>query len=168
MADTATKTVEAHGDHHDDHHHDQSFWSKYVFSTDHKVIGMQYMLTGVAMALIGGFMSYVFRMQLAFPDESVPLFGRVSSLEYNALVTNHGTIMIFWVAMPILIAAFGNFLIPLMCGCDDMVFPRINRLSYQVFLLSAVVLIISFFVPGGGFGEHGQLTLPFRPMQSTV
>tara|TARA_Y100000588_G_scaffold94475_1_gene102354 strand:+ start:28244 stop:29959 length:1716 start_codon:yes stop_codon:yes gene_type:complete len=152
MADTATKTEEAHSDHHDDHHHDQSFWSKYVFSTDHKVIGMQYMLTGVAMALIGGFMSYVFRMQLAFPDESVPLFGRVSSLEYNALVTNHGTIMIFWVAMPILIAAFGNFLIPLMCGCDDMVFPRINRLSYQVFLLSAVVLVISFFVPGGGFG----------------
>ena len=68
------------------------------------------------------------------------------------LVTNHGTIMIFWVAMPVLIAAFGNFLIPLMCGCDDMVFPKINRLSYQIFLLSALVLLASFFVPGGGFG----------------
>ena len=96
MADTVTKTVETHGEPHDDHHHDQSFWSKYIFSTDHKVIGAQYMLTGVAMALIGGFMAYVFRMQLAFPDESVPFFGRVSAMEYNSLVTNHGTIMIFW------------------------------------------------------------------------
>ena len=60
--------------------------------------------------------------------------------------------MIFWVAMPVLLAAFGNFLIPLMLGCDDMVFPRINRLSYQLFLLSAIILVISFFVPGGGFG----------------
>jgi cytochrome c oxidase subunit 1 len=138
--------------HHDDHHHEQSFWSKYVFSTDHKMIAMQYMFTGMFMALIGGFFAYAFRMQLAFPGMEVPFYGMVSSGEYNALVTNHGTIMIFWVAMPVLIAAFGNFLIPLMCGCDDMVFPRINRLSYQIFLLSAVVLIISFFVPGGGFG----------------
>jgi cytochrome c oxidase subunit 1 len=82
----------------------------------------------------------------------VPGYGLVSPNEYNALVTNHGTIMIFWVAMPVLIAAFGNFLIPLMIGCDDMVFPRLNRLSYQVFLLSALILIASFFVPGGAFG----------------
>ncbi len=142
----------AHGDGHHDDHHDQGFWEKYVFSTDHKIIGLQYMFTGMAMALIGGFFSYVFRMQLAFPGIDVPGFGMVSPGEYNALVTNHGTIMIFWVAMPVLIAAFGNFLIPLMIGCDDMVFPRINRLSYQVFLLSAVVLIFSFFVDGGAFG----------------
>ena len=140
---------------HDDHHHhhvEQSFWSKYVFSTDHKMIAMQYMFTGMAMALIGGFMAYAFRMQLAFPGVDVPGYGTVSAADYNALVTNHGTIMIFWVAMPVLIAAFGNFLIPLMIGCDDMVFPKINRLSYQIFLLSAIVLIVSFFVPGGGFG----------------
>jgi len=138
---------------HDDHHHsDQSFWSKYVFSTDHKMIAMQYMFTGMAMALIGGFMAYAFRMQLAFPGVDVPGYGTVTAANYNALITNHGTIMIFWVAMPVLIAAFGNFLIPLMIGCDDMVFPKINRLSYQIFLLSAVVLIASFFVPGGGFG----------------
>jgi cytochrome c oxidase subunit 1 len=68
------------------------------------------------------------------------------------LITNHGAIMIFWVAMPVLIAAFGNFLIPLMLGCDDMVFPRINRLSYQIFFLSAAVLMCSFFVQGGAFG----------------
>ena len=139
--------------HHDEHgHHEMSFWEKYIFSTDHKVIGMQYLFTGMFMALIGGFFVYVFRMQLAFPGEAVPGFGFVTPTDYNSLVTNHGTIMIFWVAMPVLIAAFGNFLIPLMIGCDDMVFPRINRLSYQVFLLSTLVLIASFFVQGGGFG----------------
>ncbi|MCB0420435.1 MAG: cbb3-type cytochrome c oxidase subunit I [Bdellovibrionales bacterium] len=135
-----------------EHHHEQSIWEKYIFSVDHKVIGMQYMFTGIAMALIGGFFVYVFRMQLAFPGMSVPGFGTVNPMEYNSLVTNHGSIMIFWVAMPVLIAAFGNFLIPLMIGCDDMVFPRLNRLSYQIFLVSAIILIISFFVQGGGFG----------------
>jgi cytochrome c oxidase subunit 1 len=129
-----------------------SFWSKYIFPTDHKMIAMQYLFTGMLMALLGGFMSYAFRMQLAFPGIEVPGFGLVGPGQYNALVTNHGTIMIFWVAMPVLIAAFGNFLIPLMIGCDDMVFPRINRLSYQVFLLSTIVLLSSFFVEGGGFG----------------
>jgi cytochrome c oxidase subunit 1 len=129
-----------------------SFFEKYVFSTDHKVIAMQYMFTGMFMALIGGFFSYAFRMQMAFPGMSVPGFGLVTPTAYNSLITNHGTIMIFWVAMPVLIAAFGNYLIPLMVGCDDMVFPRLNRLSYQIFLLSAIVLLASFFVPGGGFG----------------
>jgi cytochrome c oxidase subunit 1 len=125
---------------------------KYVWSTDHKVIAMQYLFTGMAMALVGGFMAYVFRMQGAFPGRSVPGFGVVTSGQYNALITNHGSIMIFWVAMPILIAAFGNFLIPLMIGADDMVFPRINRLSYQIFLLSALVILASLVVEGGGFG----------------
>ena len=133
-------------------HHDEGWVKKYLWSTDHKIIGMQYLFTGMLMALIGGFTVYVFRMQLAFPGETVPLFGRVSATDYNALVTMHGSIMIFWVAMPVLIAAFGNFLIPLMIGCDDMVFPKINRLSYQIFLLSAIILLASFFVPGGPFG----------------
>jgi cytochrome c oxidase subunit 1 len=133
-------------------HHEPSFFLKYFWSTDHKMIAMQYLFTGMAMALIGGYFAYAFRMQLAFPGASVPGYGVVSPAEYNSLVTNHGTIMIFWVAMPVLIAAFGNYLIPLMLGCDDMVFPRINRLSYQIFLLSAIILIASFFVQGGGFG----------------
>jgi len=150
-----------HGDHHaehggGDHGHDghgpTSFWSKYVFSVDHKIIAMQYLFTGMLMALIGGFTVYVFRMQQAFPDAHIPGFGVVSPDQYNMLVTSHGTIMIFWVAMPVLIAAFGNFLIPLMIGCDDMVFPRLNRLSYQIFLLSAIILVASFFVKGGAFG----------------
>lgn len=148
---TGTLTHSSTDSHHDDHHH-QSFWEKYVFSLDHKIIGMQYMFTGILLGFLGAYFSYVFRMNLAFPGIEVPGYGIVSPANYNALITNHGTIMIFWFAMPVLIAAFGNFLIPLMIGCDDMVFPRINRLSYQIFLLSAIVLIASFFVPGGGFG----------------
>ena len=144
-------TTTAH-DVHADHHHEETFLSKYIFPLDHKRICMQYLLTGMAMALLGGLMAYVFRMQLAFPGEAVPGFGVVTPNDYNFLVTSHGTIMIFWVAMPVLVAAFGNYLIPLMVGCDDMVFPRINRLSYQVFFISTVVLLASFFVEGGGFG----------------
>jgi cytochrome c oxidase subunit 1 len=147
MAHAPVTHHEAHGA----HHAEPSVFRHYVFSTDHKMIAMQYMFTGMFMALVGGFMAYTFRMQNGFPGMDVPGFGLVSPNEYNALVTNHGTIMIFWVAMPVLIAAFGNFLIPLMIGCDDMVFPRINRLSYQIFLLSAVVILASLFVQGGGF-----------------
>ena len=156
--------AEAHGA--GDHGHvKQNWFLKYFWSTDHKVIAMQYMFTGMLLALVGGFMSYVFRMQIAFPGQAVPLFGHVSPDAYNALITNHGSIMIFWVAMPVLIAGFGNFLIPLMCGVDDMVFPRLNRLSYQIFLLSAIILIASLFVPGGGFG--GAWTA-YPPLSSTA
>jgi cytochrome c oxidase subunit 1 len=148
----ATAGAHAHDAHGHDHHHEQSWVSKYLFSVDHKIIALQYFFTGVFMGVLGGLASYVFRMQMAYPGKAVPGFGLVTPEVYNSLVTNHGSIMIFWFAMPVLVAAFGNFLIPLMIGCDDMVFPRINRLSYQVFLISALVLIASFFVPGGGFG----------------
>ena len=147
QAEAILHETEAH-----DAHHEMSFWDKYIFSVDHKIIGFQYMFTGLIMAAIGGYFAYAFRMQLAWPGEEVPFYGLVDAAKYNMLVTNHGTIMIFWVAMPVLIAAFGNWLIPLMIGCDDMVFPRLNRLSYQIFLVSALVLILSFFVTGGGFG----------------
>lgn len=150
MADTAVAVDQT--PHDAGEHHEPGGILKYIWSTDHKIIGMQYLFTGMFMAVIGGFMAYVFRMQLAFPGIDVPGFGQVSPGEYNALITNHGSIMIFWVAMPVLIAAFGNFLIPLMIGADDMVFPRINRLSYQIFLVSALVLLASLFVEGGGFG----------------
>jgi cytochrome c oxidase subunit 1 len=150
MAEAAT--TEAPGHAHEAHDHGPQGFLKYIWSTDHKMIAMQYLFTGMFMGIIGGLMAYVFRMQLAFPGLSVPGFGVVSPGEYNALVTNHGSIMIFWVAMPVLIAAFGNFLIPLMIGADDMVFPRINRLSYQIFLLSAILILLSLVVEGGGFG----------------
>ncbi len=142
----------AHDDHAHGDHHEEGWFLKYFWSTDHKMIAKQYLLTGMALGVIGAYFAYVFRMQLAFPNKPVPGYGLVTGSDYNALVTNHGAIMIFWVAMPVLIAAFGNFLIPLMVGCDDMVFPRLNRLSYQIFLISAIVLVSSFFVEGGAFG----------------
>jgi cytochrome c oxidase subunit 1 len=173
----ATKPIHVESGH-DAHgqHEAQSWVSRTLFSTDHKVIAMQYMFTGMAMALVGGFFSYVFRMQLAYPGISVPFWGIVTPNAYNALITNHGAIMIFWVAMPVLIAAFGNYLIPLMLGADDMVFPKLNRLSYQIFLLSAIVLFSSFFVTGGGFGGAWTMYPPLSakaeytqtPLGSTI
>ena len=165
MDATTTATTSGHTESHGHGHHEESFVSKYLLSTDHKMIGMQYMFTGLIMALIGGYLAYVFRMQLAYPGQEIPGYGILTPGDYNSKVTMHGTIMIFWVAMPVLIAAFGNFLIPLMIGCDDMVFPRINRLSYQIFLISAIILVASFFVPGGAFG--GAWTA-YPPLSSTA
>lgn len=129
----------------------QNFVQKYVFSTDHKTIAIQYLITGLVMAILGGWLAYVFRYQLAYPGKPVPSFGIVGADVYNSFVTLHGTIMVFWVAMPILLSAFGNFLIPLMIGARDMAFPRLNMLSYWIFFLSTAALVISFFVPGGAF-----------------
>jgi len=99
-------------DTHAEHHEELNFLHKYILPLDHKIIAMQYIFTGMIMAIIGGYFAYAFRMQLAFPGELVPGYGLVGPGEYNMLVTNHGTIMIFWVAMPVLIAGFGNYLIP--------------------------------------------------------
>ena len=107
-------------------HEELSFLYKYILPTDHKIIGMQYIFTGLIMAIIGGYFAYAFRMQLAFPGETVPLYGLVGPGEYNMLVTNHGTIMIFWVAMPVLIAGFGNYIIPLMIGCDAVSYTHLT------------------------------------------
>src|SRR5512145_534578 len=94
----------------------QGFLRTYVFSTDHKTIAKQYMITGLLMALFGGLLAYVMRMHLAAPHQAVPGYGPVTPGGYNAVTTMHGTIMIFWVAMPVLLGGFGNFLIPLMVG----------------------------------------------------
>jgi cytochrome c oxidase subunit 1 len=124
-------------------------WRTYVFSTDHKTIARQYLGLGVLWALIGGILAGVMRWQLAWPDTRVPGYGEVGPEVYNMLVTMHGTIMVFFVAMPILLGAFGNFLIPLMIGARDMVFPRLNMMSVWTFALASVVLFVSFWVPGG-------------------
>jgi cytochrome c oxidase subunit 1 len=141
------------------HAEEFSFWRRYVFSTDHKVIAKQYLSLGLLWALAGGLMAYMMRWQLAWPETQLPLFGWIPEPFmydgamgpefYNSLVTLHGTIMVFFVAMPILLAAFGNFLIPLMVGARDMAFPRLNMLSVWVFALASLVLFLSFFVPGG-------------------
>jgi cytochrome c oxidase subunit I len=134
---------------HGEHHGPESFWRRYVFSTDHKMIAKQYLFTGVFMALIGGFLAQLMRIQLASPGAEIPGMGAMHAGQYNTYVTMHGTTMIFWVAMPLLLGAFGNFLIPLMIGAKDMAFPRLNMLSYWTFALSTAVLLASFFVPGG-------------------
>lgn len=131
--------------------HNQSFVSKYLFSMDHKTIGVQYLLVGLFMSLIGGGLAFAFRMQLAFPGVDLPLLGEVTADKYNIYITMHGTIMIFFVAMPVLLAAFGNLLIPLMVGADDMAFPVLNMLSIWTFVASSIILVVSFFVPGGAF-----------------
>ena len=133
---------------HDAHAAPASFWNR-IFSTDHKVIAKQYLFTGVAMAFLGGILAQIMRLQLANPGHPVPGLGVVQGIKYNATVTMHGTVMIFWVAMPMLLGAFGNLLIPLMVGTRDMAFPRLNMISYWTFFLSTVVLIASFLVPGG-------------------
>ncbi len=140
--------------------HELSFIKKNIFSTDHKTIGKQYILTGLVMAAIAGYLAYVFRMNLAYPGESIPLFGTMGGHQYNAFVTMHGMIMFLWVAMPILLAGFGNLLIPLHIGTDDMAFPTLNMISFWLFFVSSVVLVLSFFVPGGAFGGGWTLYPP--------
>jgi len=133
-------------------HKKNGFWKRYFFSLDHKDIGLQYLLTAMAMAAFGGFFVYVFRFNLAFGSTSIPLYGDLNAKAYNQLVTNHGAIMIFWVGMPMMLAVIGNFLIPIMIGTDDMAFPVLNKLSYWIFLLSCVVLLSGFMMPTGAFG----------------
>ncbi len=130
-------------------HLEHRFWTTYVFSTDHKTIAKQYLAQGVFWTVVGGLLAAAMRWQLAWPDTRIPLMGEIGPEVYNMLVTMHGTIMVFFVAMPILLGTFGNFLIPLMIGARDMVFPRLNRLSVWTFALASVVMLASFFVPGG-------------------
>lgn len=142
---------------HAGHHEPTSFWRKYIFSVDHKVIGKQYMTLGFLMAIAGGFTAYLIRWQLAWPETEAPLLGLLQGEQggffgpdqYNAFVTMHGTIMIFFVAMPILLGGFGNFLIPLMVGAPDMAFPRLNMMSFWTLFVASVLLMSSFFVEGG-------------------
>jgi len=152
------------------HHGEISIWRTYVFSTDHKMIGRQYLFLGLFMALVGGFLAYVMRWQLAFPDTAVPGFGFVGPETYNVLVTMHGTTMVFFVAMPILLGAFGNFLIPLMIGARDMAFPRLNMLSFWTLAVGSLILLSSFFVPGGAAsaGWTGYAPLSARPIYTGV
>ncbi len=131
-------------------HQKHGFWHRYFFSLDHKDIGFQYMLTIFFMVAIGGFFAYVFRMHLAFPDMEVPLFGLVTNTDYNMLITNHGLIMMMWLALGMLLAVAGNYLIPILIGTDDMAFPKLNKLSYWFFLISVILMVTSFFLPKGG------------------
>ena len=133
----------------DSHAPPAGFIRRYLFSTDHKVIAKQYLLLSLTMALIGGFTSYLIRWQLAWPETDIPGWGPIGPDNYNAIITMHGTVMVFFVAMPLLLGAFGNYLIPLMIGANDMAFPRLNMMSFWTLFIASVVLTISMFVPGG-------------------
>ncbi len=148
-----------HHDGHDDHH-EQSFISKYIFSTDHKTIAKQFLITGIFWALVGGGLSVIFRLQLGFPDMELywlkPLLGKWITAEgkmdsefYLAMVTMHGTIMVFFVLTAGLSGTFANFLIPLQIGARDMASGFMNMLSYWFFFLSGLVMFVSFFLETG-------------------
>lgn len=146
---------------HDGHdHHEESFIRKYIFSTDHKVIGIQYGLTSLLFLFIGFSLMMLMRWQLAYPGEALPLIGSLFSDStmpdgvmqpefYNQLGAMHGTIMVFLGIVPLAVGAFGNYVVPLQIGAPDMAFPKLNMASYWVFFVGGVVMLSSFWVPAG-------------------
>ncbi len=159
VADIEIKEHEAHGDEHHEHH-ELGFIEKYIFSTDHKTIAKQFLITGILWAIIGVAMSVIFRLQLGFPNMDLewlrPILGKwitdagkLDSEFYLALVTMHGTIMVFFVLTAGLSGTFSNFLIPLQIGARDMASGFMNMLSYWFFFLSSVIMFISLFLETG-------------------
>jgi cytochrome c oxidase subunit 1 len=129
-------------------HPRESFVRHYIFSLDHKMIGMQYLFVTLFMGTVGGALAMLMRLHLGWPDK-----GYLDPGTYLAAATMHGTVMIFFFLTSILTGAFGNFLIPLMIGAPDMAFPALNMLSFWTFVPSVLVLLTSFFVPGGPAGN---------------
>src|SRR6187397_2165148 len=158
---SSTVLTEHHAPHaHEDHHEELGFLRKYVFSTDHKVIGIWYAVTGLAFLLFGFCLVMLMRWQLAFPGRALPLLGHLfgearmpggSMLPeaYNEFGAMHGTIMVFLGVVPLAVGGFGNFVLPLQIGAPDMAFPKINMASYWSYFLGGVTMLASFFVPGG-------------------
>jgi cytochrome c oxidase subunit 1 len=156
-----------HGHGHEEHHH-LGFWRTWVFSTDHKMIGIQYGITGLAFLFFGFCLMMMMRWQLAYPGQALPFFGpllariiRNDGMNsggvagvmtpdfYNSLGAMHGTIMVFLGIVPVAFAAFGNFVVPLQIGAPDMTFPKINMASFHCFWVGGVVMLFSFFCPTG-------------------
>src|SRR5580765_5085889 len=153
------EVVTTHEVHHDEHHHNETFITKYVFSQDHKMICKQFLITGIIWAILGGFMSVLFRLQLGYPDSTFPWLedilgkwakgGKIQPEAYYALVTMHGTVLVFFVLTGGLSGTFANFLIPLQLGARDMASPFLNMLSYWFFFMASVVMVSSLFVSTG-------------------
>ena len=144
-------------------HDPDTFMTKYVWSQDHKVIAIQYGLTAVFVGLVALVLSALMRLQLGFPDS----FDFIDPNSYLQFVTMHGMIMVIYLLTALLLGGFGNYLIPLMIGARDMVFPYMNMLSYWTYLLSVIVLLASFFVPGGPTGAGWTLYPPQAILQGT-
>jgi len=158
-------------------HHELSFLRKYVFSTDHKVIGMQFMFTGLLFFILGGGLAMAIRWQLGWPWEPMPLIGnllfpetgRVISPEYyTSLFTMHGTVMIFFVIIPLLTGAFGNFLIPLMIGAPDMAFPKLNMFGYWAMAPAILFRMLGFGAEGGGPAAGWTAYPPLSTIESAA
>ncbi len=157
-----------HADH--GHHEELSFWRKYVFSTDHKVIGIQYTITALIFLFFGFCLMMLMRWQLAFPGKALPILGTLFGSErmpggimlpefYNQLGAMHGTIMVFMGVVPLAVGGFGNFVVPLQIGAPDMTFPRLNMLSYWCYFVGGVIMFASFWVPGGA-AQSGWTSYP--------
>ncbi len=146
------------------HLHDpQSFITRYIWSQDHKVIAIQYGLTAIFVGLVALVLSGLMRLQLGFPDT----FDFITPGAYLQFVTMHGMIMVIYLLTALLLGGFGNYLIPLMIGTRDMVFPYLNMLSFWMYLLSVIILLSSFFVPGGPTGAGWTLYPPQAILQGT-
>ncbi len=152
-------THEIHHDEHHVHHHHETFITKYVFSQDHKMICKQFLITGIIWAILGASMSVLFRLQLGYPDSTFPFLedilgkwakgGKIQPEFYYALVTMHGTVLVFFVLTGGLSGTFANFLIPLQLGARDMASPFLNMLSYWFFFMASVTMISSLFISTG-------------------
>ena len=157
-----------------DHHHEEPFWRKYIFSVDHKIIGIQYAVTAMVFLLFGFCLMLIMRWNLAYPGEVVPILGKLLSEEgmltpdgYNSFGAMHGTIMVFLGVVPLAVGGFGNYVLPLQVGAPDMAFPKINMASYWSFFVGGVCMLASFFMPQGTASSgwtmsvsYTHLTLP--------
>nr|WP_315206795.1 cbb3-type cytochrome c oxidase subunit I [uncultured Flavobacterium sp.] len=166
-------------DHEHEHHHKDTFITKYIFSIDHKMIAKQYLITGIIMGIIGVGMSMLFRMQLAWPEESFKIFnillgdkfapnGVMTNDIYLALVTIHGTIMVFFVLTAALSGTFSNLLIPLQIGARDMASGFMNMVSYWLFFLSSIIMVSSLFVEAGPASSGWTIYPPLSALPQAI
>jgi cytochrome c oxidase subunit I len=172
-------THDHHEHDHHEHHHKDTFITKYIFSIDHKMIAKQYLITGTIMGLIGVGMSMLFRMQIAWPEESFKVFsfflgekhapgGVMTNETYLSLITIHGTIMVFFVLTAGLSGTFSNLLIPLQIGARDMASGFLNMISYWLFFLSSVVMVSSLFVESGPASAGWTIYPPLSALPQAI
>ncbi|CDN94403.1 cbb3-type cytochrome c oxidase subunit I [Agrobacterium tumefaciens] len=144
-------------------YHPKSWWTKYVFSQDAKIIAIQYFLTATAIGMVALVLSWLMRLQLGFPG----YFSFIDAEHYYQFITMHGMIMVIYLLTALFLGGFGNYLIPLMLGARDMVFPYANMLSYWLYLLAVLVLVAGFFAPGGPTGAGWTLYPPQSLLSGT-
>jgi cytochrome c oxidase subunit I len=155
-------SVSHHPETHAVHHPELGFIRKYIFSTDHKIIGIQFLFSSLIFFIIGGLLALLVRIQLGWPHSEIPLLGkawwagsagnRMPPEFYNMAFSMHASVMIFFVIIPVLAGAFGNFTIPLMVGAKDMAFPTLNMCSYWFMWPAFIFILLSFFADGGAAG----------------